>query len=76
MTERREYDRSIGERLAIIESAVERMDNDAKELQSDVKELLALANKSRGAVLALISVSATIGGIVAWVVENIFRGAK
>ena len=53
-----------------IEARVKRLEDDVAELKSDVKELLALANKSKGGFWAGMTLAAGIGSIVSWVATH------
>lgn len=53
-----------------IEARVKRLEDDVAELKSDVKELLALANKSKGGFWAGMTLAAGIGGIVSWIATH------
>lgn len=53
-----------------IEARVKRLEDDVAELKSDVKELLALANKSKGGFWAGMTLAAGIGSIVSWIATH------
>lgn len=63
--------------VSALEREVGEMKGDVKrevaELRSDVKELLELANKSRGGLWAGMSITATLGGIVGFFVDHLTR---
>lgn len=48
------------------EVRIERLEADVAELRKDVKELLALANKSKGGFWAGMTLAAGIGSVVSW----------
>jgi hypothetical protein len=49
---------------------VKLLETQVSELQSDVKALLALANKSKGGFWAGMAIASAIGGIVSWVASH------
>jgi hypothetical protein len=50
---------------------VEAMENEVAELRKDVKQLLELANKSKGSLWALMSITATVSTFVGFVAHYI-----
>ena len=53
-----------------LEAEVHSLRSQVSSLQSDVRELLELANRSKGGLWVGMSISATLGGAVSWVVTN------
>lgn len=49
---------------------VENLTSKVEGMESDVKELLALANKSKGGFLMGMAVASTVSGFVAWFVAS------
>ena len=56
-----------------LEAEVHSLRSQVSSLQSDVRELLELANRSKGGLWVGMSISATLGGAVSWVVTNILQ---
>ena len=55
---------------------VNTLEKQVSDLQSDVKTLLELANKSKGGFWAGMAIASAIGGIVSWVVSNFHVSLK
>jgi hypothetical protein len=55
---------------------VKTLENQVGNLQSDVKALLELANKSRGGFWAGMAIASAIGGGVSWFVSNFHMSIK
>ena len=56
-----------------LEAEVHSLRSQVSSLQSDVRELLELANRSKGGLWVGMSISATLGGAVSWAVTNILQ---
>lgn len=56
-----------------LEAEVHSLRSQVSALQSDVRELLELANRSKGGLWVGMSISATLGGAVSWVVTNLLQ---
>ena len=56
-----------------LEAEVHSLRTQVSSLQSDVRELLELANRSKGGLWVGMSISATLGGAVSWVVTNLLQ---
>lgn len=56
-----------------LEAEVHSLRSQVSSLQSDVRELLELANRSKGGLWVGMSISATLGGAVSWVVTNLLQ---
>ena len=56
-----------------LEAEVQSLRTQVSSLQSDVRELLELANRSKGGLWVGMSISATLGGAVSWVVTNLLQ---
>lgn len=52
--------------------AVEQLESKVSSMDSDIKELLALANKSRGGFWMGMTMASFFGGIVTFVTSHIF----
>lgn len=50
-----------------LQAEVEQLKNDMSSLKDDVKELLALANKSKGGFWMGMTIASFVGGFVSWV---------
>lgn len=53
-----------------LQAEVEQLKADMNILKDDVKELLALANKSKGGFWMGMTIASGIGGFVSWVVSH------
>ena len=56
-----------------LEAEVHSLRSQVSSLQSDVRELLELANRSKGGLWVGMSISATLGGAVSWAVTNLLQ---
>ena len=56
-----------------LEAEVHSLRSQVSSLQSDVRELLELANRSKGGLWAGMSIAATLGGAVSWVATHILQ---
>ena len=67
------YDhRELYERVAALEAQMTGIQKEILEARNDIKELLEIANKSKGAMWAYGSLYAVGGGAVAWVPQHFF----
>lgn len=59
-----------------LQAEVEQLKADMGTLKNDVKELLALANKSKGGFWMGMTIASGIGGFVSWIAShaNLIRG--
>lgn len=73
--ERREENRKLYERVAVLESEIMALTKILEDQGRDIKALLELANKSRGALFTVMSLSAAAGGLVAWALTHFFKSA-
>jgi len=55
---------------------VKTLENQVENLSSDVKQLLELANKSKGGFWAGMAIASALGGLVSWVVSNFHVSIK
>ena len=64
--------------LGKLQAEVEQLKNDMHSLKADVKELLALANKSKGGFWMGMTIASFVGGLVSWVSSHtgIFKQEK
>lgn len=58
-----------------LQAEVEQLKDDMRSLKEDVRELLALANKSKGGFWMGMTIASFVGGFVSWVSShaNIFK---
>lgn len=56
-----------------LEAQVEALQNEVHILSSDVKALLALANKSKGGLWVGMSLASFGGGIVTFIADRVFK---
>ncbi len=49
-----------------LQTEVEHLKDDMRSLKEDVKELLALANKSKGGFWMGMTIASFVGGLVSW----------
>ena len=73
--ERRVGIETLAAEVAAIHRENERRDLIIRELANDIKELLALANKSKGGLWVGMSLASIFGAIASWVISHItFKG--
>ena len=60
-------------KYGVLWERVQNMDKKIDRMESQISELLALANRSKGGLWMGMTVASMVGGIIAWVVGN-FRG--
>jgi len=56
-----------------LEAQVEAIQNEVHSLSKDVKALLELANKSKGGFWMGMTIASTVGGILTYVGERLFK---
>jgi DNA anti-recombination protein RmuC len=56
-----------------LEAQVEALQNEVHALSKDVKALLELANKSKGGFWMGMTIASTVGGILTYVGERLFK---
>ena len=56
-----------------LEAQVEALQTEVHELSKDVKALLELANKSKGGFWMGMTIASTVGGILTYVGERLFK---
>lgn len=59
--------------FGMLTQQVTTLEKQVTDLQADVKTLLAMANKSKGALWVGMSLSVMFGGIVEWVASHLWR---
>ena len=57
-------------KFGLLIGQVKTLEDQVAAMQSDIKELLALANKSKGSLWAGMTIASMFGGIVSWVVSH------
>jgi hypothetical protein len=50
---------------------VKTLEDQVSDMQKDIKELLELANKSKGGMWMGMAVASTIGGVISWAISHI-----
>lgn len=56
-----------------LEAEVQALKSELDDIKTDVKELLALANKSKGGFWMGMTIASAVGGIVTFFVDRIFK---
>ena len=56
-----------------LEAQVEALQSEVHALRDDVKQLLEMANKSKGGFWVGVAVASAIGGMITFVADRIFR---
>lgn len=56
-----------------LEAQVEALQSEVHALRDDVKQLLEMANKSKGGFWVGMAVASAIGGVITFVADRIFR---
>jgi hypothetical protein len=57
-------------KFGLLIGQVKTLEDQVTALQSDVKELLALANKGKGGFWMGMTIASAFGGVVSWVVSH------
>jgi hypothetical protein len=57
-------------KFGLLIGQVKTLEDQVTSLQSDVKELLALANKGKGGFWMGMTIASAFGGVVSWVVSH------
>lgn len=56
-----------------LEAQVEALQSEVHALRDDVKQLLEMANKSKGGFWVGMTVASAVGGVITFVADRIFR---
>lgn len=56
-----------------LEAEVQALKSELDDIKADVKELLALANKSKGGFWMGMTIASAVGGIVTFFVDRMFK---
>ena len=56
-----------------LEAEVQALKSELDDIKNDVKELLALANKSKGGFWMGMTIASAVGGIVTFFVDRMFK---
>lgn len=56
-----------------LEAQVEALQSEVHALRDDVKQLLEMANKSKGGFWVGMAVASAVGGVITFVADRIFR---
>lgn len=59
-------------RFGKLEARIDQLERELSEARGDIKALLALANQGRGGLWMGMTIAATAGGIVTWLVDKFF----
>ena len=57
-------------KFGLLIGQVKTLEDQVSSLQSDVKELLELANKSKGGFWMGMTIASMVGGVISWVVNH------
>lgn len=57
-------------KFGLLIGQVKTLEDQVASMQSDVKELLALANKSKGGFWMGMAIASALGGVVSWAVTH------
>jgi phage shock protein A len=63
---------ALEQQVKNLDDKVTTLETDVKALRSDMAELLALANKGKGAWWAALTASSVIGALMSWFGHSIF----
>ncbi len=55
-----------------LEAQVEALQNEVHAMRSDIKQLLEMANKSKGGFWVGMSIASALGGVVTFVADRLF----
>jgi len=55
-----------------LEAQVEALQNEVHAMRSDIKQLLEMANKSKGGFWVGMSIASTVGGVMTFVADRLF----
>ena len=61
-------------KFGLLIGQVQTLEGQVSDLQKDVKELLELANKSKGGFWAGMTIASVIGGVISWFVSHVKFG--
>jgi len=53
--------------------AVENLESKVSAMESDIKKLVAMAERSKGSLWAIMGAASVFGGFVTWMVDLVFR---
>jgi hypothetical protein len=53
--------------------AVENLESKVSAMEYDIKKLVAMAERSKGSLWAIMGAASVFGGFVAWMADTIFR---
>jgi len=59
------------EKMGYMQAQVDALEKQVSELRDDVRQLLELANKSKGGFWAGMAIASAIGGFVGWLSQNL-----
>jgi len=53
--------------------AVENLESKVNTMEADIKKLVAMAERSKGSLWAIMGAASVFGGFVTWIVDLVFR---
>jgi len=53
--------------------AVENLESKVSAMEHDIKKLVAMAERSKGSLWAIMGVASVFGGFVTWIVDLVFK---
>jgi hypothetical protein len=54
-------------------NSVENLEAKVNQMESDIKKLVAMAERSKGSLWALMGAASVFGGIATWIAEFLFK---
>lgn len=54
-------------------NAVENLETKVNQMESDIKKLVAMAERSKGSLWAIMGAASVFGGFITWLAELVFK---
>jgi hypothetical protein len=54
-------------------NAVENLENKVNSMDNDIKKLVAMAERSKGSLWAIMGAASVFGGFITWLAELVFK---
>ena len=54
-------------------NAVENLENKVNSMDNDIKKLVAMAERSKGSLWAIMGAASVFGGFVTWIADLVFK---